>query len=380
MPKKSSPKSSPAVLEKSLVLSHFARYFFLFAMLVVLGFFFWLISPFLHVLIYASLIAVIFYPLHTWLRRKLRFHESIAAFLSTGIVTFIVLAPLSLFAYFVVLQAVDAYELLDQKLLEMDLSNVKWTGALSDLPILGDLWISIAARYGFGDLFDGKLDVLSVIQDWGQAVTSFIVSQAGNIAKSVSTVVVTVFILLLTTFFFFRDGLRISSFLKDLSPLPQKYDNEIELKLRDSTYAIVMGNFATAFLQGAVAAIGFAIAGVDNIIFWGTLMSFTSLIPYVGASIIWLPVSLAFFIQGQFVWGIFIFIWGLGLVSLVDNLFRPIFIGNRTKMHPLATFLAVLGGIFMFGINGIIFGPLILSLTVTILHIYKLEYRDVLRN
>lgn len=366
--------------DKDLVLNHFARYFFLLAMFTVLGLFFWIISPFIHVLIYASLIAIVFYPLYGWLRRKLRFHESIAAFLTTATVAFIVLAPLSLFSYFLVLQAVDAYELLDQKLLEMDLSNVQWTGAISDLPIIGDLWISISTRYGLGDLFEGKLDVLSIIQDWGQAVTTFIVSQAGTIAKSLSTIVVTMFILLLTTFFFFRDGLRIADFLKSLSPLPEKYDNEIELKLRDSTYAIVMGNFATAFLQGAVAAIGFAIAGVENIIFWGTLMSFTSLIPYVGASLIWLPVSLAFFIQGQFGWGLFIFIWGLGVVSVIDNFFRPIFIGNRTKMHPLATFLAVLGGIFMFGINGIIFGPLILSLTVTILHIYKLEYHDVLRN
>lgn len=379
MPKISTNKSKATFSERSLVLTHFARYFFILAMFIVLALFFWIISPFFQVLIYASLIAIIFYPLHLWLRRKLRFHDSIAAFLTTAIVTFIVLAPLSLFGYFLVLQAVDAYELLDQKLLEMDLSNVQWTGAISDIPILGDLWISISTRYGFGDLFEGTLDVLSVIKDWGQAVTSFIVSQAGAIAKSVSTIVITIFILLLTTFFFFRDGLRISKFLKDLSPLPEKYDNEIELKLRDSTYAIVMGNFATAFLQGAVAAIGFAIAGVDNIIFWGTLMSFTSLIPYVGASIIWLPVSIAFFIQGQFAWGIFIFIWGIGIVSMVDNLFRPIFIGNRTKMHPLATFLAVLGGIFMFGISGIIFGPLILSLTVTMLHIYKLEYQDVLR-
>jgi predicted PurR-regulated permease PerM len=381
------PKAKPtrvkAVLPheaiKTLVLHDFARYFFILAIVAVLALFFWIISPFFNVLIYASLIAVIFYPMYKWFLKKFKKHAGLSAFVTTVLVVFIVLTPLSLFGFFLVQQAVDAYNLLDTKLMQMDFSAVQWTGAFSDVPLLGDLWQKLSVRYGFGDLFEGQLDVLGVIQDFGSNVTNFIVAQGATIAKSVANLIVSFFILLLTTFFLFRDGEVIAHFLKNMSPLPTKYENEIENKLKDTTYAIVMGNFATAFMQGAVAAIGFAIAGIDNVIFWGSVMAFTSLIPYIGASIVWFPLGIGLLLQGEMVWGIFILAWGVGLVSLVDNIVRPIFIGNRTKMHPLPTFLAVLGGIFVFGLKGIIFGPLILSLTVTIIHIYQLEYRDVLR-
>lgn len=364
---------------KNLVLHDFARYFFLAAVVAVLGLFFWVISPFLNVLIYAALIVVLFHPLYCWVLKRVRGHEGVSAFITTFLVTLMVLVPLSLFAFFVVQQAVDAYNLLDQKLMETNFDDLELSGAFGDLPIVGDWWVQFAERYGIDQVFEGRIDVLQVIQDVGESVTTFIVSQGANIVKSLGTFVVSIFILLLTMFFFFRDGQSIAAFMKNMSPLPSKYENEIQRKLKDTTHAIVLGNFATAFIQGAVAAIGFAIAGVDNVIFWGTIMAFTSLIPYVGASLIWLPVALAFFLQGEMGWGIFLLIWGVAVVSMVDNIVRPIFIGNRTKMHPLATFLAVLGGIFVFGLKGIVFGPLILSLTVTIIHIYQLEYRHVLR-
>ncbi len=371
------PKLNSA--SKNLVFHDFARYFFLIAVVVIIGLFFWVISPFLNVLIYASLIAVFFNPLNQWLLKKFKGHAGLSAIFSTLAVMLVVLAPLSLLSLFVVQQAVDAYNILDEKLMDIDFSHLEWSGAFSDLPVIGDWWNRFSERYGFDEVLEGRFDVLAVVQDFGQSVTSFIVSQGGVIAKSFGNFVISIFIFLLTTFFFFRDGDTITSFLKGMSPLPKKYEDQIQNKLRDTTYAIVLGNFATAFVQGAVAALGFAIAGVDNVIFWGTIMAFTSLIPYLGASLVWFPMALIFLFQGQFGWGIFLLLWGGGVVSVVDNVIRPIFIGNRTNMHPLATFLAVLGGIFVFGIKGIIFGPLILSLTVTIIHIYQLEYKEVLR-
>ncbi|MFA4815459.1 MAG: AI-2E family transporter [Candidatus Gracilibacteria bacterium] len=364
---------------KSLVLHDFAPYFFLLAIVTILVLFFWVISPFLSVLVYASLIAIIFTPMHKWFLKRVRGHVGVSAFITTLLVTLMVLIPLALFSYFVVQQAVDAYAVLDQKLMDANFRNLEWSGAFSDIPLIGNWWVSFTERYGLKGVFEGRFDVLQLVQDFGQAITTFVVAQSGAIAKSFGTFVVSLFILLLTTFFFLRDGGAIAEFVKGMSPLPQKYENEIENKLRDTTYAIVMGTFVTALVQGAIAALGFAIAGVHNVIFWGTVMAFTALVPYVGASIVWFPVALAFLLQGQLGWGLFILIWGVAVVSVVDNIIRPVLIGNRTKMHPLATFLTVLGGIFVFGIKGIIFGPIILSLTVTIIHIYRLEYKAVLR-
>jgi predicted PurR-regulated permease PerM len=376
--KKLTPLSAP--FRRNLVLHDFARYFFMAAILSVLGLFFWVISPFFNVLIYACLIAVLFSPVHRWFVRRMKMHQSIAAFLSTVLVALVVLTPLALLSMFLVQQAVDAYTLLNDKLLEANFSYLNWDGSIADLPWIGEWLSTMYDRYGLEQVFDDHFDVFQIIQDFGKMVTSFIVAQSGAIVASLGNFVMTVFILLLTMFFFFRDGPSITEFMKTISPLPRRYENEIVRKLREATYSIVMGNFATSLVQGFVGAIGLAIAGVHNVIFWGTLMAFTSLIPYVGASLIWLPVALGLLLQGEPGWALFVCIWGLGIVATVDNFVRPIFIGNRTNLHPLATFLTVLGGIFIFGIHGIVFGPMILSLTVTIMHIYQLEYKEVLKS
>lgn len=365
---------------KNLVLHDFARYFFLFAIVVILGLFFWVISPFFSVLVYAALIAVFFQPLNRWFLKLVRKHEGVAAFLSTLVVLFVVLTPLTFFAIFVVQEAVDAYEVLDDKLLEVDFEGFKLNGQFADLPIIGPLWQNISERYELGDTFKNvEFDVLSIVQDLGEKVTTFLVSQSASILRSVGGTVVGVLIFLLTLFFFLKDGGRLATYFKNISPLPTKYENVIAKKLRETISAIVFGGFGTSILQGLVGGVGFAIAGVENTVFWGTIMAFASLIPYIGASLIWFPMAVAFFLQENWIWGGFILAWGLTAVSFVDNVARPVLIGTRAKMHPLATFLAVLGGLYIFGIKGIIFGPIILSLTITIIHIYQLEYKEVLR-
>ncbi len=365
---------------KNLVLHDYARYFFILAIAFVLLLFFWVISPFFNVLVYASLIAVVFNPVFKWISKLVRGHTGIAAILSTFVVILVVLTPLTLFTIFLVQEAVSAYDLLDNKLVELDFESFRLTGALRDIPFIGEVWGNLSERYGFSDFFkDYNFDAFSLVKDLGEKVSTFLVAQSGTVLKSVGDTMIGLLILLLTIFFFFRDGEHFANLLKRLSPLPTKYENEIENKLRETTYAIVVGNFGTAILQGVVGSIGFAIAGVENVLFWGTIMAFASLIPYIGAALVWVPTGLAFIIQGESIWGIFILLWGLCLISIVDNVARPILIGSRSKMHPLATFLVVLGGIFVFGLKGIIFGPLILSLTVTIIHIYQLEYHEVLK-
>jgi len=256
---------------------------------------------------------------------------------------------------------------------------LKWDG-LQNLPVIGHTIAGIFDRFGLTDMFSNvRIDLVQIVRDISEGLTNFLVAQSTNIAKSVGDAMLKVFILLLTIFFFFKDGKHLVSFLKTISPLPDHYETDIENKLRDTTYAIVVGNFGTSFVQGILACVGFLIAGVHNAVFWATLLAFTALIPYVGSAFVWVPVSAALFLQGDMFWAGFVAVWGLMIVSTVDNIIRPLLIGNGSNMHPLATFLVVLGAIFVFGIKGIIFGPLILSLTVTILHIYRLEYQDMLK-
>ena len=374
MPRKKSTKKKTIL---DLVLPDFARYFLVFAIIGVLLLFLWVISPFFNVLIYSGLIAIVFYPLHRLILKGLKGHKSISAFISTILVLIICLAPLTLFMVFIAQEAMDTYDVIEEKIEMMEIEEIN---GIRDVPWLGgtlDYW---SHKYGFKEFIEeADIDVFALVQSAGESVSSFVFNQSASIAKSLGDTAVSIFILLLTVFFFFRDGADVTAFMKKMSPLPLKHENEIEKKLKGTTYAIVVGNFGTALLQGLAGAIGFWIAGVEHVILWGTVMAFASLIPYIGASIIWAPMAAIFLLQGNIVWGVFLVLWGLVIVSAVDNVARPYLIGSTSKMHPLATFLVVLGGIYVFGLKGIIFGPLILSLTVTIIHIYEMEYKEILK-
>ncbi len=366
---------------RTLVLPDFARYFFALAIGAVLFLFAWVISPFFNILVYAALVVVIFYPLYKFFLRILRKRQGLSAFLTTILVALLVLAPLALFIVFLAQEAVTIYEYLTTKWLAYNVDGgLQWTG-LDQLPVVGPWLETFGQNYGFSDfIHNTNIDLIQIVQEVGKTVATFLVAQSGNIVGAVSTTILFVLIFLITLFFFFRDGARFIEKAKVLSPLPEKYEAEIERKLIDTTYGIVMGNFGSSILQGIAAGIGFAIAGVENIIFWATMVAFASLIPYLGAALIWLPIAVSFMLRGEMVWAVFLVLWGICIVSVVDNVARPLLIGSRTSMHPLLTFLVVLGGIFLFGLKGIIFGPLILSLTITILHIYQLEYQDMLKD
>lgn len=361
-----------------LVLPDFARYFLILAVIVVLGLFVWVISPFFTILIYAGLIAVVFYPLHKMLLSLMRGKNGLAAFISTLLVSVLILVPLILFTIFIGQEAVATYGVIENKIVAMDLGSKNFDG-LEDVPYVGEtlnVWVS---KYGFDKFVnEADIDFFGMVQNIAQSASTFIFDQGANFVKSIGNTIVSLFILVLTVFFFFRDGEKLKDFLKRMSPLPHHYEDEIENKLRDTTYGIVAGNFGTALLQGVAGGIGFAIAGIEHAVFWGAIMAFSALIPYVGASLLWFPASIYLFFNGQILWAIFLLLWGILVVATVDNVARPFLIGGRTKMHPLATFLVVLGGIFIFGLKGVILGPLVLTLAVTIIHIYQFEYKEVL--
>ncbi|MFT7183799.1 MAG: putative PurR-regulated permease PerM [Oceanicoccus sp.] len=360
----------------NLVLPHFARYFFVIAILGVGGLFLWVVSPFFDTLIFALLVSVVFYPVRTWLSSKLGDHRNIVAFISTLFVMLLLLVPLVLLSIFLVQEAVSSYVIIEHKLNTVDIQSIY---GLADLPWVGQWLSDFSNRYGLNQFVqDYELDLVSILKNTAESVTGFIVGSAGAFFKGFSDGVAQMFIFLMTVFYFFKDGDILKEYAKKISPLPSKYENEIESKLKESTYGVVVGNFGTALIQGLAGGIGFAIVGVENVFLWGTMMAFASLIPYVGATVIWLPIAASIAITGEYWLAGFLVVWGLMVVSSVDNIVRPFLIGGQTKMHSLATFLVVIGGILIFGLKGIIYGPIILTLTITLVHIYEKEYEEML--
>ena len=178
-------------------------------------------------------------------------------------------------------------------------------------------------------------------------------------------------------FFFFLDGERMAGKLKDWMPLPREHSEKIFEKFREVSYSTVLATFVTAIAQALLAGIGFFIVGIP-VFLLSILTAFFSLIPYMGSGIVWFPVGAYLLLTGNIWEGVFILLWGAILISFADNIIRAYVIKGKSGAHPLFIIFSILGGIVLFGFWGVIIGPLVISLALTILHIYESEYKEVL--
>ena len=183
--------------------------------------------------------------------------------------------------------------------------------------------------------------------------------------------------MLITMYYLFKDGSRFVSRVMYLTPLPNKYDRKLFTKFREVSKATILSSLLTAVIQGTLGAIAFFIVGYPAF-FLGVGTAIASLIPIVGTALVWLPVAIILAISGNWGLAIFMVIWGVLVIGLSDNLIRTKIIESKANIHPLFVFFSIFGGLAAFGFLGIIFGPLILAIILTVIHIYELEYADVL--
>src|SRR5688572_18283634 len=189
-------------------------------------------------------------------------------------------------------------------------------------------------------------------------------------------------LVLLSMYFFYVEGEEIVDQLSILSPLPKRYDAEFRARFKDVIDATFRGQLFTGLAQGIMTGIGLAIAGVPGAGFWGAVAALLSLIPMVGAAAVWVPASIYLVISasmGNHQWwqAIFLIVWGLLPVSLVDNIVRPWAMKGKAQLPAIPLLFAVLGGLQAFGFVGLVIGPLVFSLLMSIIEIYKKSFSPV---
>jgi predicted PurR-regulated permease PerM len=189
-------------------------------------------------------------------------------------------------------------------------------------------------------------------------------------------------LVLLSMFFFYVEGEDIMLQLSILSPLPKRYDNEFRARFKDVIDATFRGQLFTGIAQGLMTGIGLAIAQVPGAGFWGAVAALLSLIPMVGAAAVWVPASIYLVISasmGARPWWqpIFMVLWGVLPVSLIDNIVRPWAMKGKAQLPAIPLLFSVLGGMQAFGIVGLVIGPLVFSLLMTIIDIYKKSFAPV---
>ncbi|MBA2527596.1 MAG: AI-2E family transporter, partial [Pyrinomonadaceae bacterium] len=177
-------------------------------------------------------------------------------------------------------------------------------------------------------------------------------------------------------YYLFRDGDKIFAALRDALPLENKQATAIMARTREVIGASVYGVLAIAIVQGVLGGLAFWALGVPSAIVWGVVMIFLSMIPMLGAFLVWVPAAAYLALAGHPVKALFMVLWGTLVIGMADNFLRPKLVGDRTKLHELLIFFAVLGGLQVFGVLGIVLGPVVLAITLALVDVFKAADRE----
>ncbi len=321
-----------------------------------------LITPFLSAVIWASIIVLVLHPLYMKILALLRGRANLAAGIMTLFTLVLVIGPAVLLFALLTAQVVDLFNA---------------TAEFIQSGRLADLWGRIQTwtlGVSLSHPFLAKLDIQSRIMNGLGDLSTAMAAQLGALIKNMLLAVVNLFIMLFVIFFFFRDGKAYAAELTDILPFPERQKLSIMEKLGNTFSAVLNGLFLVSLFQGFMTGLGFLIFGVPFGVFWGFLAAIAALIPVGGTALIWVPGAVYLYVTGSELNAILLAAWGVLFVSAPDNFLRPLLIGKKAKLPVFFLFLGILGGIQAYGILGILFGPLVVTLLVAFLEIYREEY------
>ena len=358
--------------KSSMVIEKLPGYFLIACVLLSLYFALTLLAPISTSIIAGVILTITFYPLYAWILKKLKGKKSIASFLTCFIVVAVTVSSLTVFAFMIAGEASATYDSVIDELNTGKYDDyLRWGPGNS----IYDWLNNVAADLDL-QVVDVKGDLVNVLGGFTDHVTSLVTTFFGGLYNFV----IGVLLMFFAMFFFFRDSDLILDKIIKLSPLPEKYEVHVFGKVRDITQAVMLGVFLTAVLQGLAGGVGFMIIGLDNPIFWATVLAIFSLVPVLGTAVVLAPMFLLLLLNGQYWQAIFIGLWGALVVGSIDNFIRPLLIDNRSKTYFPLMFFLIFGALFKYNIAGVIVGPLALVILMAFLYIYEEEYAKDLNN
>jgi len=326
-----------------------------------------ILQPFLHILIFAIVLATAFHPTQVRLSRLYRGRKNLAALTIVFIITFVIVLPVFLFTSALVNQGLQSINQMNEWIKAGNLNK------LAHDERLVTFLARIQERLPFLEL--EKMNLANSLLEISKGFGQYFLSKGATILGNVATLVSHFFIMIFVVFYVLRDGKEMIHQARLLSPLKTEQEDRIINGIHVVGGSVLLGTLATATFQGLVGGIGLAIVGIPGL-FWGTVMGFSSLIPIVGTSLVWIPSAVYLILLGKMKYAVFLVAWNILLVGSIDNFLRPFLMGGEGRMSPFYVFLAIIGGVQYFGLVGILYGPLILSFAMIMLYIYQVEYRE----
>ncbi|WP_457600117.1 AI-2E family transporter [Hydrogenivirga sp.] len=341
-------------------------YFFFFITLVLFFIFaaFQMLIPFAVPILWAVVIGIVLYPLHSYLQRFVK-SRTLSALLMSSIVFLFMIVPFSVLSVLVMQQLIDATQRLMVYL--QSHSYKELMDSLQAHPLASEYMSKLAPATEFFQ----KEEFRQLLAESLNRFFKFLGDKLGQLAFIAGRNVFYIFVFLLTFFFILRDGPGILKRIERLIPMKEEDTENIMSTVYKTILAVVYGSVGTALLQSILAFFAYSVAGVKFALLWSVLTFFAAFIPPFGASAVWFPLAVYSFFQIGTWQAVFLGVWGLLVISSMDNLVRPLIIKKGVQMPYVVLFFATIGGLLKFGFIGLFLGPIIFTTLFSLFKIYE---------
>jgi predicted PurR-regulated permease PerM len=204
-----------------------------------------------------------------------------------------------------------------------------------------------------------------------QGVGGTIAGQTLGFLGGVVSIIAQMFFVIFTMYYFFKDGEQIYAVLRNALPLERRQAESVMTRTREVIDASVYGVLSIAIIQGVLGGLAFWVLGLPSAIIWAVVMTFLSMIPMLGSFVVWLPAAIYLAVTGHWTKALILVLWGTLVIGTVDNFLRPMLVGSRTRLHELLIFFAVLGGLSVFGVLGVVLGPVVVAITLAVFEVLQ---------
>lgn len=341
----------------------FFHIFLLCSLALIIGLFWTYMSS----IVLALLIASVFYPIYSWVKKLLKGHEIPASLIMIFFIILVLIIPIG---WFVSTLSNEAFDFYNKTSNSVSLKQIQQ--ALEGDSVWAQQVRKIGKMTGL-DLTPETIERLAA--SLGKRIGLFLYNQISSTASNLLSFLIHFFLMILTIYYLFRDGTRLKDYLTELIPVPDRQQEKVVNKFREMGKAIIIGNGLSGIIQGILGGFGFFFFGFNSPFLWGTIIAFMAFLPIIGASIIFIPAAIILIIQEGVGTGIGFLIYNVFYSAFMEYLIKPRLIGQGMQMNSLLVFIGIIGGIKLFGILGIIYGPLIITIFLTLAEIYRLEYK-----
>lgn len=335
-------------------------FFFFLSFIMVL-----LVRPFFQPIAWAIVFSIAIYPLFEFLNRGIK-SRVICAAVSIIILLALIILP-SMFLITLLFN-----ELKEAIAMFKNIDRIAYLKNVTDY--IGNIkFIAPAKSFVEAQIQIYGINILDSVYGMAQNIMSFVTANSIEFIRNFIEFIMGLFILLMTTFFVLLDSNKIIKVVRAYLPFTHNDKDIFISKINDVVRATVFGVVIVAIAQGILGGIGFYFLKLPSPVLWGSVMALLSMIPFLGAPLVWFPAVIILVIKGAVLKAIILFLWGAFIVGLIDNLLRPVIVGMKTKLHPLLVFYSVFGGLLLLGPIGLFIGPIILSLIIVMAEIFKKE-------